>query len=95
MRTRVLAAIARIAKAEAAAAGAPKEPSVTVGGSGSATYNDPALARRIAGVLGQAFGAPNVMERVPQMGAGGLRSLRARRCARGVVLARGSRAREV
>jgi hippurate hydrolase len=69
VRSRVLAAIARIAKAEAAAAGAPKEPSVTVGESVFATYNDPALTRRIAGVLGQAFGGPNVVEKAPQMGA--------------------------
>lgn len=69
VRSRVLAAITRIAKAEAAAAGAPKEPTVTVGESIGATYNDPALTRRIAGVLSQALGTENVTEQPAKMGA--------------------------
>jgi len=69
VRSRVLAAIARIAKAEAAAAGAPKEPTVTVGDSIAATYNDPALTKRIAGVLSGALGRENVSEQPAKMGA--------------------------
>src|SRR5262249_4282707 len=69
VRSRVLAAITRIAKAEAAAAGAPKEPTVTLGESVGATYNDPALTKRIAGVLSQAFGNESVIEQPARMGA--------------------------
>ena len=69
VRNRVLAAIARIAKAEAAASGAPKEPSVVVDEDrGHATYNDPALTRRIYGAFTAAFGKDNVVETQPVMG---------------------------
>ncbi|MFY9552241.1 MAG: amidohydrolase [Thermoanaerobaculia bacterium] len=70
VRNRLLAAIARIAKAEAAAAGAPKEPLVVVDeGRGHATYNDPALTKRVAGAFARAFGQGNVTEVPPVMGA--------------------------
>ncbi len=69
VRKRVLASIARIAKAEAAAAGAPKEPAVVVDEDrGYATYNDPALARRVSGALSAALGKGNVVDTQPVMG---------------------------
>lgn len=69
VRNRVLASIARIAKAEAAAAGAPKEPAVVVDEDrGFATYNDPALSRRVSGAFASALGKGNVVETQPVMG---------------------------
>ncbi|MEO8189799.1 MAG: amidohydrolase [Acidobacteriota bacterium] len=68
VRQRLLKGIDRIAKAEAAAAGAPKEPSVTVTETTPATYNDPALTSRIAAALGRAFGEGNVSQGTPVMG---------------------------
>ncbi len=69
VRNRVLASIARIAKAEAAAASAPKEPAVVVDEDrGYATYNDPALARRISGALSAALGKGSVVDTQPVMG---------------------------
>jgi hippurate hydrolase len=70
VRNRLLAAIARIVKAEALAAGAPKEPSVVVdeAGRGHATYNDPALTRRVSDAFAAAFGKANVVEAQPIMG---------------------------
>ncbi|MGH9367004.1 MAG: amidohydrolase [Thermoanaerobaculia bacterium] len=68
VRQRVLAAIARIAKAEAAAAGAPREPEVVVSDSGRATYNDPALSRRVAAALAKTLGPDRVVEEPPVMG---------------------------
>ena len=69
VRNRVLASIECIAKAEAAASGAPKEPSVVVDEDrGHATYNDPALTRRISGAFTAAFGKGNVVETQPVMG---------------------------
>jgi hippurate hydrolase len=69
VRKKLLSAIARITKAEAAAANAPKEPTVTVSESVGATYNDPALTRRVASILTKEFGAANVIEIQPKMGA--------------------------
>lgn len=68
VRKRILASIERIAKAEAAAAGAPTPPKVEVTEGTPATYNDPALTKRIAGALGKAFGEANVVEGQPTMG---------------------------
>ena len=68
VRKRLLAAIARIAKAEAAGAGAPKEPEIAVTDGTPATYNDPALTRRIAAALSRSFGEKNVLEGEPVMG---------------------------
>jgi len=68
VRKRILASIERIAKAEAAAAGAPTPPKVEVTEGTPATYNDPALTKRIAGALGKAFGESNVVEGQPTMG---------------------------
>jgi metal-dependent amidase/aminoacylase/carboxypeptidase family protein len=63
----LLDAIARIAKAEAEAAGAPKLPLVEVSETGRSVYNDPVLTQRIAGVLKQALGDANVMQAPPEM----------------------------
>lgn len=69
VREKIFAAIERIAKAEAAAAGAPREPQVRIDPGFGATYNDPALAKRIAGALAAAFGPSRVVEMRPVMGA--------------------------
>ena len=68
VRKRLLAGIERIAKAEAAAGAAPKEPTVTVSEGTPAMYNDPALAKRLAGALAKALGESNVIEGQPVMG---------------------------
>ena len=68
VRKRLLAAIERIAKAEAAAAGAPKPPEVQVIEGTPATYNDPALTKRVAAALTKAFGEARVKETPPVMG---------------------------
>jgi hippurate hydrolase len=68
VRKRLLSAIERIAKAEAVAAGAPKPPEVSVTEGTPATYNDPALTKRIAGSLSKAFGGSRVQETEPVMG---------------------------
>jgi hippurate hydrolase len=67
VRKRLLESIARIAKAEAAAAGAPKEPVVTISAGDSATYNDPAVSKRLADAFRRAFGADRVTEPPPVM----------------------------
>ncbi len=65
IRKQVLAAITRIAKGEAAAAGAPKEPLVEELGSADAVYNDPALAQRLRVPLEAALGKQNVIATEP------------------------------
>jgi metal-dependent amidase/aminoacylase/carboxypeptidase family protein len=63
VRTRTLAAIRRIARGEAIAAGALREPQVDVPATGNApVYNDPALTQRLATALSGALGAPAVIE---------------------------------
>ncbi len=70
VRARVLAAIARVAKGEAASAGAPREPEVKVRDDDAtrSTYNDPALTRRLAAALAGVLGPDKVLERKPVMG---------------------------
>jgi hippurate hydrolase len=68
-RRRLHAAIGRIAKAEAAAAGAPKEPLVVINEGYDATYNDPALSKRLIAAFTAAFGKDRVLESRPIMGA--------------------------
>ncbi len=64
----LLAGIARIAKAEAAAAGAPRPPKVIVNAdTAHATWNDPALDARLARALERTLGADNVLEADPLM----------------------------
>ena len=68
VRKRTLAAIERIAKAEAAAAGAPREPSIEFANAGiGPVFNDPALTARLAGVLKTAMGADRVVEMPAKM----------------------------
>jgi hippurate hydrolase len=61
VRKQVLAAIARITKAEVAAAGASREPSVEHLEGTDAVYNDPALAERLRAPLEAALGKENVV----------------------------------
>lgn len=67
VRQKVLAAIQRIVRAEAAAAGAPKEPLVRVEEGFPANYNDPELTRRVVAAMRKAFGAARVVELPPLM----------------------------
>jgi metal-dependent amidase/aminoacylase/carboxypeptidase family protein len=72
VRDRVLAAIDRIAKGTAAAAGIPKElePIVEVQKDQftPAMYNNPELTKRVGAVFQKTFGADNVETRDPTMG---------------------------
>jgi len=61
VRQQVLAAITRIAKAEAAAAGAPREPSIDRYEGTDLVYNDPALAQRLRAPLEAALGKDKVV----------------------------------
>jgi amidohydrolase len=67
VRKQVLAAIERFAKAEANAAGAPREPRIEHYEATDAVYNDPALAQRLGGVLESALGKENVIADEPGM----------------------------
>jgi hippurate hydrolase len=69
VRERLIAGIERIAKAEAMAAKAPKEPEVQVVESTKATYNDPALTERVGKAIGAAIGEENVTKPPAEMGA--------------------------
>ncbi len=65
VRKQVLAAIARITKAEAEAAGAPRDPSIDRYEGTDAVFNDPALAQRLKGPLETALGKDNVVTEEP------------------------------
>jgi hippurate hydrolase len=65
VRKQVLAAISRITKAEAAAAGAPREPWIDHYEGTNSVYNDPALANRLKGALEAALGKDNVVIEEP------------------------------
>jgi amidohydrolase len=65
VRKQVLAAIDRITKAEAEAAGAPRAPSIDRYEGTDLVYNDPALALRLKGVLQTALGKDNVVMEEP------------------------------
>ena len=67
VRKLLLSGIERMAKTEAAAARAPKEPLLKVSESQDLTYNDPALTRRLAAVLAKQLGPENVQEIRPEM----------------------------
>lgn len=69
VRQHVLEAIGRIARAEAAAANAPREPDVKVVDSVPATYNDPRLTARMVTALRRRLGDANVIEGKPEMGS--------------------------
>ena len=60
VRKHLLAAIERIAVAEAQAAGAPRKPSVVVSDGVGSVYNDPPLTNRLAERLKQVLGDKNV-----------------------------------
>src|SRR3989454_7141541 len=70
VRKQVLAAITRIAKAEAEAAGAPREPSIEHYESTDAVFNEPDLAQRLRSPLEAALGKDNVTAEEPHMGSG-------------------------
>ncbi|HTT17521.1 MAG TPA: amidohydrolase [Candidatus Sulfotelmatobacter sp.] len=61
VRKQVLAAIARITKAESTAAGAPREPTIEHYEATNSVYNNPALAYRLKGTLESALGKDNVV----------------------------------
>lgn len=65
VRKQVLAAITRIANGEAAAAGAPRAPTVEIYEATDAVYNDPALTRRLRAVLETTLGHENVITEEP------------------------------
>jgi amidohydrolase len=65
VRQQILAAIARIAKGEAAAAGAPREPSVERYEGTALVYNNPALAERLRAPLEAALGKDKVVTGEP------------------------------
>jgi hippurate hydrolase len=61
IRQQILAAIARITKAEAEAGGAPREPLIEHYESTDSVYNEPALAQRLRAPLEAALGKQNVI----------------------------------
>ena len=65
VRKQVLAAITRIAKAEAAAAGAPRDPLVERYEGTDLVYNNPALAEKLRAPLEAALGKTNVVTAEP------------------------------
>ncbi|AVH57567.1 MULTISPECIES: amidohydrolase [Streptomyces] len=69
VRDRMVAAIRRIAEGECRAAGCPREPEVTLGGSFPATVNDAETDRRVAAVHREVFGADTVFDPGPAMGS--------------------------
>lgn len=69
VRTRVLSAVERIVRAEAAASGAPREPEITSICRFPVTCNDSAAAARVTAALKSAVGADNVQEIRPKTGS--------------------------
>jgi hippurate hydrolase len=67
VRKRLLASIAREAKGEAMAAGAPKEPLVEVNYGVESVVNEPALTERMAGAVRNVLGDKNVVEMPAKM----------------------------
>jgi Metal-dependent amidase/aminoacylase/carboxypeptidase len=67
VRQRLLAAISRIAKAEAAAAGAPREPQIDVVPVADALVNDSVLTRRVSAALIREMGPSQAMDTPPEM----------------------------
>lgn len=65
VRKQILAAIDRITKAEAEAAGAPRPPQIDHYEGADLVYNDPALAKRMKIVLEAALGKDNVVMQEP------------------------------
>jgi amidohydrolase len=67
VRQHLLSAISRIAKAEALAAGAPREPQIDVVPTAEALVNDSVLTRRVSAALIRNMGASQAMEMPPEM----------------------------
>jgi hippurate hydrolase len=67
VQARLLAGIARVARGEAAAAGAPREPLLDLGETMPATWNDPDFTRRLAGRLAAELGEGAVVQGRPDM----------------------------
>lgn len=67
VRAHLLSAIARVAKAEAVAAGAPREPLIEQTGGTDALVNDSALTRRVSAALIRELGAARVKDTPPEM----------------------------
>jgi amidohydrolase len=65
VRKQILAAIARITKAEAEAGGAPREPRIEHYEGTDLVYNDPGLAQRLRAPLEAALGSKNVVTTEP------------------------------
>jgi len=68
VRKRLLASIERVAKGEAIAGGALKEPLVKVTPAANAVYNDPELTKRLVATLRGVLGQAHVVEDEPTMG---------------------------
>jgi hippurate hydrolase len=69
VRDVLLNGIRRVALGEAAAAGAPRPPTVAVSETLRATYNDPAFTERVVAALKRTLGEANVVQMPPVMGA--------------------------
>ncbi len=67
VRQHLLSSISRIAKAEAMAAGAPREPSIEVVPTAEALVNDPALTKRVSAALVRELGPSKAMDVPPEM----------------------------
>jgi amidohydrolase len=67
VREKLLSAIARVANAEAAAAGADREPRIVQNQSTDALVNDSALTRRVSSVLIRELGSAQVIDVPPEM----------------------------
>ena len=67
VRKHLLASIERVARGEALAGGAPREPLVKVEPAANATYNDPELTKRLATALRNTLGQANLVEVAPRM----------------------------
>jgi len=68
VRKRALSSIERIAKAEALAAGAPREPTIEFANAGiGPVFNDPTLTGRLATALRSAMGADRIVEMPAKM----------------------------
>lgn len=68
VRTRTIAAIRRIVRGEAIAAGAPRDPQVDAPAEANPpVYNDPALTLRLAAALKKGLGESQVIEMPPKM----------------------------
>ncbi len=67
VREKLVAAVERIAKAEAQAANAPREPTITRQKTAEALINDPALTARVSAALRRDLGADQVREAQKEM----------------------------